>query len=356
MYKNFFSVLVLSSVVSQFTYGADVDIKTYTLKNGKGMEVTIINYGGIVTSLKVPDKAGKQGDVVLGFDTAAEYREKKEHPYFGALIGRYGNRIAKGKFTLDGKEYKLAVNNGPNSLHGGLQGFDKVIWNVQELPKNNALELTYVSKDGEEGYPGELTTKVTYSVTPNNELKIDYEARTTKATPINLTHHSYFNLSADKNETILNHELLINADRYTVVDKDLTPTGELREVKGTVMDFTTSHPIGKDIAKVEGGGYDHNYVLRNADGTLKQAAVLYHPKSGRQMEVLTTEPGIQFYSGNFLDGKLVGKNKDAYVKHDGLCLETQHFPDSPNHPNFPSTILKPGNTYKSQTIYRFSVK
>ncbi|HXH29206.1 MAG TPA: aldose epimerase family protein [Bacteriovoracaceae bacterium] len=333
-----------------------MEIKSYTLKNDKGMEVKIINYGGIVTSLRVPDKDGKVGDVVLGFDTAEEYRTKKEHPYFGALIGRYGNRIAKGKFTLDGKDYKLATNNGPNSLHGGVQGFDKVIWNATELPKSNALELSYTSKDGEEGYPGELKVKVTYTLTAQNELKIDYEASTSKATPINLTHHSYFNLSADKNETIVDHELMINADKYTVVDKDLTPTGELKDVKGTVMDFTTSHKIGKDIAKVEGGGYDHNYVLRNTDGSMKQAAVLYHPKSGRQMEVLTTEPGIQFYSGNFLDGKLMGKNGDGYVKHDGLCLETQHFPDSPNHPKFPNTILKPGTTYKSQTVYKFSVK
>lgn len=335
--------------------GARMEMKQFKLKNSKGMEVHIINYGGIVTKMIVPDRNGKLQDVVLGFDTPEEYQKKSEHPYFGALIGRYGNRIAKGKFTLNGKEYKLAVNNGPNHLHGGLKGFDKVFWDVNE--GKNTLELTYNSKDGEEGYPGNLKVTVTYSLTENNEFKIDYNATTDKATPINLTNHSYFNLSADKNRSILDHELMINADAYTLVDRDLTPTGEQKNVKGTEMDFTKAKIIGKDIKAVkEGGGFDHNWILRDQSKTMKLAATLYEPKSGRFMEVFTMEPGIQFYSGNFLDGKFTGKAGDAYQKNDGLCLETQHFPDSPNHANFPDTILKPGETYTTSTVYKFSTK
>lgn len=335
--------------------GAKMEMKTFVLKNSKGMEVHVINYGGIVTKMLVPDRDGKIADVVLGFDKAEDYQKHPEHPYFGAIIGRYGNRIAKGKFTLDGKEYKLAVNNGPNHLHGGIKGFDKVFWDVKE--GKNTLSLSYTSKDGEEGYPGNLKVNVTYTLTDNNELKIDYVATTDKATPVNLTNHSYFNLSADKSQSILNHELMINADAYTMVDKDLTPTGEQKAVKGTEMDFTKSKVIGKDIAAVkEGGGFDHNWILRDQSKAMKLAATLYDPKSGRMMEVMTMEPGIQFYSGNFLDGKLVGKNGDAYLKNDGLCLETQHFPDSPNHPNFPTTTLKPGETYKTSTVYKFSTK
>lgn len=350
------SLLLISYFLISFSWGAPMDIKKYTLKNKQGMTVEVLSYGGIVSALKVPDRKGVLADVVLGFDDPQDYA-KMEHPYFGAIIGRYGNRIAKGKFTLDDKTYTLAVNNGPNHLHGGLKGFDKVIWAVEELPKQNALKLSYVSQDGEEGYPGELKTTVIYTLTNDNELKIDYEASTNKPTPVNLTNHSYFNLTGDKNKTILDHEIMINASEYTAVDKDLTPTGELKKVAATEMDFTSPKKIGKDIGKVkEGGGYDHNYVLNGKKGEMKLAATLYEPNSGRLMEVRTTEPGIQFYSGNFLDGKLVGKNKDAYARNDGLCLETQHFPDSPNHANFPSTILRPGETYKSSTSYRFTLK
>ena len=327
-------LLLVVGTINSLSWGATMDMKKFTLKNDKGMSVDIINYGGIITSIKVPDNKGKMADVVLGFDDPQGYT--KEHPYFGALVGRYGNRIARGKFNLDGKAYTLAVNNGPNHLHGGLKGFDKQFWNVEELPKTNALKFSYTSADGEEGYPGTLKTEVTYTLTNRNEIKIDYIATTDKATPVNLTSHSYFNLSGDENQTILDHEIMINADKYTVVDKDLTPTGQMKDVKGNEMDFTIPKKIGKDILKVkEGGGYDHNYVLRNSNGSMGLAATLFDPSSGRMMEVLTTEPGIQFYSGNFLDGKLVGKNKDAYQKHDGLCLETQHFPDSPNHESFP---------------------
>lgn len=349
--------LALSLLMLQTVWGKSMEIKKYTLKNASGMKVDVINYGGIITAIHAPDKNGKFEDVTLGFDAPSEYQKKSEHPYFGALIGRYGNRIAKGKFTLDGKEYTLAVNNGPNALHGGLKGFDKVFWDVKQNQNENSLTLSYTSKDGEEGYPGNLKATVTYKLTDANELKIDYEATTDKPTPVNLTNHSYFNLSADKKKGILDHVIMINADGYTAVDKDLTPTGETIKVAGTEMDFTTPKKIGQDISRVkEGGGYDHNYVLRDWDGSLKMAATLHDPESGRMMEVWTTEPGIQFYSGNFLDGKLVGKKGDAYQKNDGLCLETQHFPDSPNHQNFPSTILRPGKLYKSSTVYKFSVK
>lgn len=341
----------------QMAQGAKMEIKKYTLKNASGMEVDCINYGGIITRVLVADKNGKMGDVVLGFDDPNDYQKHTEHPYFGAIVGRYGNRIAKGRFTLNGKEYKLAVNNGPNALHGGVKGFDKVFWNVEEMKKENALKFTYTSKDGEEGFPGNLNVSVTYKLTDANEIKIDYKATTDKATPVNMTNHSYFNLSADKDQSILDHVIMINADGYTAVDQDLTPTGETTKLAGTEMDFIKPKRIGKDIAKVkEGGGYDHNFVLRDASNTLKQAATLHDPKSGRFLEVLTTEPGIQFYSGNFLDGKLKGKNGDAYKKNDGLCLETQHFPDSPNHPIFPSTILVPGKELVSTTVYKFSVR
>ena len=330
-------------------------IKKYTLKNAQGMQVDFINYGGIITSIKVPDKEGNFSDVVLGFDNLEDYT--KEHPYFGALIGRYGNRIAKGKFKLDDETYTLAVNNGPNHLHGGIKGFDRKFWNVEESSQANSFLLSYLSADGEEGYPGTLSVEVIYTLTDDNEIKIDYSATSDKATPVNLTNHSYFNLTGDNNSPILGHEVMINADQYTVVDKDLTPTGQLQHVKGSEMDFTTPKNIGQDILKVkEGGGYDHNYVLRDWNGSLKQAATLYEPVSGRMIEVLTTEPGLQFYSGNFLDGTLLGKDNDVYQKHDGLCLETQHFPDSPNHHDFPSTILKPGEEYSSTTVYKFSVK
>lgn len=334
-------------------------VELYTLKNQKGMQVQITNYGAIVTSILTPDRTGNMGDVVLGFNSLSGYTSDtylKSGPYFGAIVGRYGNRIAKGKFTLDGQQYTLATNNGPNHLHGGIKGFDKVVWQAEEVAGQQALKLTYVSKDGEEGYPGNLTTTVTYTLTDDSQLRIDYEATTDKATPINLTNHSYFNLAAGQAEDALKHILMLNADRYTVVNATLIPTGELRLVKGTVMDFTTPTAIGARIKQVEGGGYDHNYVLKEANGSMKLAATVYEPTSGRFMEVLTTEPGIQFYSGNFLDGSLTGKGNTTYKKHYGFCLETQHFPDSPNQPKFPSTILKPGDTYRTSTAYKFSVK
>jgi len=337
-------------------------VEYYSLTNNKGMKMKVATYGGTVTELYVPDKNGQMGNVVLGFNvldgyTSDEY--EKSNPNFGAIIGRYGNRIAKGKFTLDGEEYILATNNGENHLHGGNIGFNRVVWDAK--PVGNTLELTYSSKHLEEGYPGNLHIKVTYTLTDKNELKIDYFATTDKATPCNLTNHSYFNLSAGKQPTIAGHELMILADKFTEVDSGLIPTGNLPDVAGTPMDFTTPHKIGERIdADFEqlklGGGYDHNWVLRNNDGSLALAATVYEPESGRFMEVFTTEPGIQFYTGNFLDGSLVGKDNIKYVRRAGLCLETQHFPDSPNQPDFPSTILQPGQTYKSSTIYKFSTK
>lgn len=330
------------------------DVNRYTLKNAKGMTVNILNYGATVTSILVPDKNGQVGDVVLGYDSLSGYTQKGS-PYLGAVVGRYGNRIAKGKFTLDGKTYTLATNNNGNSLHGGIKGFDKVVWTAQQQG-DSALTLTYDSKDGEEGYPGNLHAQVVYSLTDDNGLKIDYTATTDKSTPINLTNHSYFNLSAGKSTTIEDHELTLNADKYTAVNDNLIPTGQNPSVKGTPMDFAIAKKIGKDLPMVK-GGYDHNYVLNKKGNELSLAATVHDPTSGRFMEVYTTQPGIQFYSGNFLDGTLTGtKNGASYIKHAGLCLETQHFPDSPNQPSFPSTILKPGETYHQTTIYKFSTK
>ncbi|MCX6582876.1 MAG: galactose mutarotase [Candidatus Aminicenantes bacterium] len=339
--------------------GQAVDL--FTLTNGKGMTVKIANYGGIVTSLTAPDKNGKFSDVVLGFDTLEKYLAG--HPYFGAIVGRYGNRIAKGKFSLNGSQYKLAVNNGENHLHGGIKGFDKVVWQAEAIRKENevGLRLHYLSKDGEEGYPGNLSVVVVYTLTGNNELKIDYEAETDKPTPVNLTHHSYFNLAGEDpgdsgdsggSAGILGHLLTIHADRFTPVDEGLIPTGELKNVQDTPMDFITPRAIGERISLVV-GGYDHNYVLNNWDGSLKFAAGVSEPVSGRVMEVWTTEPGLQFYSGNFLDGTITGKSGKKYEKHYGFCLETQHFPDSPNKANFPSAILEPGKKYTHTTVYRF---
>ncbi|RDC65364.1 aldose epimerase family protein [Adhaeribacter pallidiroseus] len=329
-------------------------VKRYTLINQQGTSIKITNYGGIITHIITPDKNGEAGNIVLGFDNLDTYLAG--HPYFGAIAGRCANRIAKGKFTLNGQEYTLAINNGPNHLHGGLQGFDKQVWTPEMLPEQNALKLTYISKDGEEGYPGTLTSTVIYTLTEANELKIDYEATTDKATPINLTNHSYFNLAAGQAEDALNHEVMVQADRYTVIDENLIPTGELRPVAGTPMDFATPHTIGSRLTQVE-GGYDHNYVLINGqDKQLKLAARVYEPLTGRVLETYTTQPGMQFYSGNFLDGTLTGSDNKIFKKHYGFCLETQHFPDSPNQPSFPSTILNPGNTYKESTVYRFAVR
>ena len=340
-------------------------VMLYTLSNNNGMAMKVSTYGGTITELWAPDRNGKMGDVALGFDKHDGYvspEYEKNNPNFGAIIGRYGNRIAKGRFTLYGIEYILAVNNGENHLHGGNVGFNRVMWDAKPLESADgvALEMTYTSKDTEEGYPGNLFVTVTYTLTDNNELIIDYHALADKATPCNLTNHSYFNLSAGKQPTIANHELAIFADQFTEVDGGLIPTGNLPDVAGTPMDFTTPRKIGERIdADFEqltiGGGYDHNWVLRNSDGSLALAATVYEPESGRFMEVFTTEPGIQFYAGNFLDGTLIGKNNTRYIRRAGLCLETQHFPDSPNQPTFPSTILRPDQTYRTQTVYRFSV-
>ncbi|MCX2739752.1 galactose mutarotase [Pontibacter sp. M82] len=331
----------------------------YTLTNAKGMQVQITDYGATVTSILAPDRDGELGNVVLGFDSLAGYQSPeylKSGPYFGAIVGRYGNRIAKGRFTLKGQKYRLATNNGENHLHGGTKGFDKVVWRAEPLPDQNAVRFTYVSPDGEEGYPGTLTSSVTYTLTEDNALKIDYSATTDKATPVNLTNHSYFNLAAGQASDALDHVITLNADRYTVVNASLIPTGELREVAGTVMDFTGPHAIGERVKQVEGGGYDHNYVLNGENGTMKKAATVYEPNSGRVMEVFTTEPGVQFYSGNFLDGTITGSGNKTYNRHYGFALETQHFPDSPNQPDFPSTTLEPGETYASTTIYKFSTR
>jgi aldose 1-epimerase len=334
--------------------GAD-SVFQYTLTNKNGMVVKILNYGGTVTDIITPDKNGKMGDVVLGYDSLAGYRQTG-NPYFGCLVGRYANRIANAKFTLDGKEYTLASNDGTNTLHGGLKGFDKVIWFVK-LFTDSSLLLSYLSKDGEEGYPGNLSVDVMYSLSDDNGLKIEYAATGDKATPINLTNHCYFNLSAGADSTILDHELMLKADKYTPVDKTLIPTGKIDDVKATPMDFTSSKKIGRDIAQVTGGGYDHNWVFQKPENRFDMIATLYHQPSGRYMEVRTTEPGIQFYSGNFLNGTLKNtRGGIKYGKHAGLCLETQHFPDSPNQPAFPTAILQPGETYQQITVYKFGTK
>jgi len=330
------------------------EIYLFTLQNDQGMVAKITNYGGILTELFVPDKDANFEDVVLGFDNLEDYLG--DHPHFGGTIGRYGNRIAKGKFSIDGEEYTLALNNGENHLHGGIEGFDRKIWDAESVETDNgpALKLSYLSEDMEEGYPGNLNLTVTYTLTNNNALKIDYEAVTDKATPINFTHHSYFNLTACKQD-VRGHEVMIDADRYVIVDESLIPTGDLPVVEGTLMDFTTPMKIGARIDDIPGvpGGYDHCYVVNKEPGELKLIAKVAEPESGRVMEVYSTEPGVQLYTGNFLDGSNVGKNDIVYHKHYGLCLETQHFPDSPNQPDFPSTILKPGEKYTQSTIYKF---
>lgn len=328
-------------------------VTEYTLANAGGMQVSIINYGGTVTKIITPDKEGKAGDVIFGYESLEGYLQKG-NPYFGCLVGRYANRIANGKFTLDGTAYTLAGNNNGNSLHGGNKGYDKVYWTIERQAGDSSLKLTYLSKDGEEGYPGNLSIEVIYTLTTANELKIDYKATTDKATVVNLTNHCYFNLSAGKDSTILNHQLQLNAVTYTLVNDQLIPTGKIVDVKGTPMDFTTAKTIGKEIDSVK-GGYDHNWILSGTG--LKNAGSLYDAGSGRYMEVFTTEPAIQFYSGNFLDGTLTNtKGGQKYVLHGALCLETQHYPDSPNQPAFPTTVLKPGETYTHRSIYKFSVK
>jgi aldose 1-epimerase len=336
--------------------GTAVDI--YTLTNRHGMVAKITTYGATLTELLVPGKTGVT-NVVLGYDRLEPYLAGT--PYFGATVGRVGNRIAKGRFTLSGKTYTLATNNGPNHLHGGNKGFDKVVWKAEpaQSPAGPSLKLTYRSPDGEEGYPGTLDVTVVYTLTDAGEVRIDYTATTDKATPVNLTNHSYFNLAGDGSGDILGHELMVNADQFTPVDATLIPTGELKGVKGTVFDFTAPTVIGARIAKVPiepPVGYDHNFVLRGGGGTLTLAARVVEPKSGRTMEVLTTEPGLQFYSGNFLDGSLKNRTGVPYQKHAAFCLETQHYPDSINHPDFPSTVLEPGTTYRTTTVYRFGAR
>ncbi|CAN5386266.1 galactose mutarotase [soil metagenome] len=350
--------------VSKKVFGKTADgkaVEIFTLTNTKGSEAKIMTYGGAVVSLKVPDKRGRLGDVVLGFDSVADY--EKHTSFFGALIGRYGNRIAKGKFSLGGKEFTLATNNGENHLHGGVKGYDKVVWKGQASTDASGanLTLTYLSRDGEEGYPGNLRITVVYSLTENNELKIVYSATTDKTTVVNLTHHSYFNLAGAGDPSILDHKLTLYASRFTPTDAGSIPNGELRSVKGTPFDFTRSTAIGERINKDDeqlkfGQGYDHNWVLTKKGNGLTLAAKVYEATSGRTMEVLTTEPGLQFYSGNFLDGSIKGKSGQDYPKRSGFCLEAQHYPDSPNEPKFPSTVLKPGQRYSQTTIYKFSVR
>ncbi len=342
--------------ISRSVFGKTRDgavIELYTLVNSKGMTVKIMTYGAIVTEIIVPDRRGRPGDVVLGFDNFDQYLAP--NPYFGAIVGRVGNRIANARFVLNGTEYKLAANDGPNQLHGGLKGFDKVIWKAKPIasPVGTAVEFRYMSPDGEEGYPGNLDCTVVYALTEANELKIDYTATTDKPTPVNLTNHSYFNLAGAGNGDVLGHEMMLVARRYTPVDDGLIPTGEIASVTGTPMDFTKPARIGARIDRVK-GGYDHNYVLDSGgSNTPVLAARAREPKSGRVMEVYTTQPGIQFYTGNFLDGSLSGIG-GVYKKHGGFCLETQHFPDSVHHPSFPSVILSPGQTYRETTLYKFA--
>jgi len=331
------------------------EVSLFTLSNEQNVKVSITNYGGIVTSIRTPDKNGTMENVVLGFDSLEPYLDGT--PYFGAIIGRYGNRIANGRFELNGTEYTLATNDGENHLHGGLKGFDKVLWDAEPQP-DGSLKLTYLSEDGEEGYPGNLNVEVVYALSNNNELIIRYKATTDKATPVNLTNHSYFNLSGEPEQTILDHKLKINAQKYTPVNDELIPTGKLKPVEGTPFDFTSFHSAGERIDQVP-GGYDHNFVLNrtsNSEDSLFHAATVRHSKSGREMNVFTTKPGMQFYSGNFLDGSLQTPDGSSIVKHAALCLETQHFPNSPNEPGFPSTILQPGEVYQTNTIYQFTTR
>ena len=344
-------------------------VSLYTLKNAHGMEAKVLDYGGIIVSLRVPDRNGRLDDVVLGFDSLGDY--ERGSPYFGAIIGRYGNRIARGRFTLDGRTYTLATNNGPNHLHGGVRGFDKVIWSVTPFQRSDSvgLVMNYTSPDGEEGYPGTLRATVTYTLTDKNEFIFDYQATTDRPTPVNLTQHSYFNLAGDGKGDILGHVVTLNADRFTPVDSTLIPTGEMKSVAGTPFDFRTSTAIGARIDRNDeqlryGRGYDHNFVLNKGgrggkggiEGDVTLAAHVYEPTTGRVMEISTTEPGLQFYSGNFLDSTLRGKQGVVYGRRSGFAMETQHFPDSPNKPAFPSTILRPGEEYRSRTIYRFGVQ
>ena len=341
--------------ITKITWGSTdgKEVFLYTLTNAKGVQVKISTYGGIVTSWIVPDKNNATSNIVLGFDSLSGYLAKP--PYFGALVGRYGNRIAKGKFKIDTTQYTLVTNNKQNHLHGGNKGFDKMVWDAAiDNDTTATLLLSYTSKDGEEGYPGNLKVNVRYTLTNDDELKIEYNATTDKATPVNLTNHSYFNLTGDVANTILDHTLMIKADNYTPVDTTLIPIGEIKSVKGTAFDFTTAKKIGRDIGNVP-GGYDHNWVLSKTDTSLQQIAILSDSISGRSLEVYTMEPGLQFYTGNFLDGTFKARGGKPINQHTALCLETQHFPDSPNEPSFPTTILQPGKQYHTITVYKLSV-
>jgi aldose 1-epimerase len=332
-------------------------VHLFTLKNRRGMVAKVTSFGAILTELRVPDRDGRAANVVLGFDRLDAYL--RGHPAFGATIGRFANRIARARFTIDGVEYQVTANSGANHIHGGRQGFDKKVWQVRPLPpadREAAVEFSYLSKDGEEGYPGNLKVTVTYTLTDGNELRIDYRASTDKATPINLTNHSYFNLAGSGD--VLDQELMINADRYTPADGDLIPTGEIVTVQGTPLDFTKPEKLGARIEKLkpQPNGYDHNYVINGDAGTLRLAARATEPRSGRVMEVSTTEPGVQLYTGNWLDGKIQGVDGVVYPRHGGFCLETQHYPDSVNKPTFPSPLLRPGRIFNSTTVFRFSAK
>ena len=351
--KETSAMSILKESFGQTTDGKRVDL--YTLTNANGLRARIMNYGAILVSLEVPDRDGKLADITLGYDTLDGYI--KRGSFFGATVGRYANRIGGARFVLNGIEYKLAANNKPNHIHGGRKGFDKVVWDAKELRTTDAVavELAYLSKDGEEGYPGNLDCTVTYTLTNNDELKISYGAKTDKTTVVNLTNHGYYNLAGQGTGDILGHELMLNAEEYTVVGEGLIPTGEIRSVKDSPLDFTAPMSIGSRIDQV-GKGYDHNYVLNSGGGGLALCARVYEPTSGRVMEVYTTEPGVQLYTGNFLNGSITGKDGKVYNKHYGFCLETQHFPDSPNKPHFPSVVLNPGQKYTTVTVHKFYTK
>lgn len=335
-------------------------VEVYTLRNVRGMQVRAITYGAIIQAIQVPDKSGHTGDVTLGYDSLSGYLATS--PYFGAVVGRYANRIARGRFTLEGRTYRLATNNGPNHLHGGLKGYDKVVWKAQSFQRGDTVgvKFQHTSPDRDEGYPGKVRVSVTYSLTPKNELMVEYRATADRATPLNLSQHTYWNLAGEGIGQILQHLLTIEADRYTPVDSTLIPTGELADVAGTPLDFRKATPIGarinqKDPQLQYGKGYDHNFVLNRSGTGLVHAARVFDPKTGRTLDISTTEPGLQFYSGNFLDGSIRGKSGHVYGFRSALVLETQHFPDSPNQPNFPSTILRPGQEFWSQTVFAFGV-
>jgi aldose 1-epimerase len=330
----------------------------FNLKNTHGMEVHLASYGARITSIKVPDRNGAMADIVLGFDTVEPYRSSVKKPYLGATLGRYAGRIADGRFTLDGVEHVLAKNNGPNHNHGGVSGFDKVVWEAKQL--RNGVQFDYTSPDGEEGYPGTLKARVTYTLTDANELIIDYRATTDRATPVNLSNHSYFNLAGEGSDTVLDHELMIDAEEMLPISKTSVPTGKIASVAGTPFDFRVPKPVGRDMNQTNeqlanGNGYDHTFVLNPKKGVKKPVATLYEKTSGRKLQVFTDQPGLQLYTANFLDGSLNGKSGKPYLKRSSLCLETQHFPDSPNQPQFPNTILRPAEIYQTRTIYQFSV-